>query len=93
MSLLSFNFGSLKSKRRKLETRNFNGYEQYKDKNGKWKRTHVRVAEKKVGGKIWPGRVVHHIDGNKKNNRPENLQVMPRSKHSKLHWWKRVTGA
>ena len=29
--------------------------------------------------------VVHHIDGNKKNNSLENLQIMSRSEHCKLH--------
>ncbi len=90
MSLLSLIFGSPKSKRRKLETRNFNEYEQYKDKNGKWQFSHRRAAEKKLGGKIWNNYVVHHRDGNKRNNRYENLVVMPRSKHSKLLWLKRI---
>lgn len=29
--------------------------------------------------------VVHHIDGNKINNDPQNLLPMPRDKHTKLH--------
>ena len=29
--------------------------------------------------------VVHHIDGNKRNNDPSNLQIMSRSDHCKLH--------
>jgi len=29
--------------------------------------------------------VVHHIDGNTRNNKPENLLVMSRSDHCKLH--------
>ena len=29
--------------------------------------------------------VVHHIDGDKANNDPSNLQIMTRSEHSRLH--------
>jgi hypothetical protein len=58
----------------------------YKDKKtGEWKFTHRRVAEKKVGGKIGAGREVHHIDGNKTNNRPENLSVMSKEAHRRIH--------
>lgn len=33
-----------------------------------------------------PGEVVHHKDGNKMNNSPENLEVFPsQSVHAKLH--------
>lgn len=28
---------------------------------------------------------VHHIDGNKLNNKIENLQALPKSEHTKLH--------
>ena len=93
MGLLKLIFGNSanrKTRRKKLETRSHKGYSQYKDKNGDWQYTHRRTAEKKVGGKIGKGRVVHHRDGNKRNNRPANLQVMSRSAHSKLHWWKRI---
>ncbi len=48
------------------------------------KTVHRYVASKKVGGKIGKGRVVHHKDGNKLNNRRKNLQVMNRSSHGKL---------
>lgn len=30
--------------------------------------------------------VVHHIDGNITNNNIDNLNVMTRSEHTKLHW-------
>jgi len=64
--------------------RNKSGYKVFKE-NGKWKSVHKRVAEKKVGGKIFSGREVHHIDGNKNNNRPSNLTVVKKSVHKKIH--------
>jgi hypothetical protein len=57
----------------------------YKRDKKTGKAEHRTNAERKVGGKIYPGRVVHHKDGNKLNNDPSNLQVMSRSDHGKLH--------
>lgn len=66
------------------------GYQTFRDPNtGKQEYVHRRVAEKKLGGKIWPEHEVHHLDGNKHNNRPENLIVLPREVHRELHHLKR----
>lgn len=46
---------------------------------------HILVAEKKIGRRLTEGEVVHHINGNKLDNRPENLIVMTKSQHAKLH--------
>ena len=71
---------------RGLSTRTRNGYSQYYDKrSGSWKFTHRRVAEKKLGGRIRPGYEVHHINHNKKDNRPSNLTVLSKSAHRKVH--------
>ena len=51
---------------------------------------HRAVAEKSIGRKLVPGEIVHHIDGDKHNNAPENLQVMTQSEHVKLHFSKRI---
>ena len=81
--------GRVKSNRRRrsLKTRvNSGGYRQFKDKKtGKWVLTHRRVAEKKVGGKIYAGREVHHIDGDKTNNKRSNLLVVSKEAHRRIH--------
>lgn len=46
---------------------------------------HRVVAERAIGRKLLPGEHVHHIDGNKHNNDPKNLQVMTASEHAALH--------
>jgi hypothetical protein len=46
---------------------------------------HRVVAEQAIKRQLSPDEVVHHIDGNRRNNRPENLAVMLRSEHSRLH--------
>ncbi len=65
-------------------SRNKSGYKVFKER-GKIQSVHKRVAEKKVGGKIYLGYEVHHKDGNKNNNRPSNLTVVKKSVHRKIH--------
>jgi hypothetical protein len=43
------------------------------------------VAEKKLGGAIRPGYEVHHVDGNKNNNRASNLTVVSKAAHRAIH--------
>lgn len=48
--------------------------------------THRIVAEEKLGRPLKPGEVVHHIDGNKRNNHPDNLQILEsQAEHAKIH--------
>jgi hypothetical protein len=42
---------------------------------------HRWVMEQQLGRQLTKGEVVHHRDGNKANNAPENLQVMLKSQH------------
>lgn len=44
-------------------------------------RVHRHVAAELLGRPLFPGEVVHHIDGDSLNNAPENLLVLPSQRH------------
>lgn len=47
---------------------------------------HRVVAEQKLGRSLLPGEIVHHIDGNKRNNEPENLMIFAsQEEHAAWH--------
>lgn len=43
------------------------------------------VARKKIGRELLDNEVVHHINGDPTDDRPENLEVIARSAHASLH--------
>lgn len=47
---------------------------------------HRLVAESMLGRPLAGGEVVHHIDGDKRNNSPDNLMVFPsQAEHAAWH--------
>lgn len=47
---------------------------------------HRVVAEEKIGRPLRPGEIVHHVDENKQNYAPDNLDVLPsQSEHARRH--------
>jgi hypothetical protein len=44
-----------------------------------------KIASEYFKKEILPDEVVHHIDGNHSNNDPENLVIMKKTQHSKIH--------
>jgi hypothetical protein len=53
-------------------------------KNGRRDYEHRLVAEEMLGRLLADDEVVHHRDGNRQNNTPDNLVVMKRAEHDKI---------
>ena len=65
------------------------GYYHIKSPNGKDKLLH-RLIYEEANGKIPEGEIIHHIDGNPLNNNLNNLLMVSRSEHNKIHHTGRV---
>lgn len=62
-----------------------NGYLEVTRGRHKGRGLHVLIAEQHIGRRLHPNEVVHHIDGDKRNNSLSNLQVMTRADHARIH--------
>jgi hypothetical protein len=52
---------------------------------GHWCREHIYIIEEELGYRIPKGYVVHHIDGDKRNNSKENLIMLSVQEHNNAH--------
>lgn len=53
--------------------------------NRKMRLQHRYVLEQKLGRELKVNEHVHHIDGNRKNNNPDNLEIMNAFVHKSMH--------
>ena len=61
------------------------GYVSMSNGCGGYNLIHRLVIENYLGRKLKSRDIVHHKDGNKLNNRLENLEVMTQSRHVNIH--------
>lgn len=61
------------------------GYKVVLQKHHKYKFEHRLIMEEHIGRKLSRDEVIHHINGNRLDNRIENLVIMTNEEHGRLH--------
>lgn len=61
------------------------GYREHTRGEHKGRSEHVTVMERRLGRRLLPDEHVHHIDGDRLNNDENNLALVTRSGHARLH--------
>lgn len=67
----------------KISTNATNNYQYSGDSNTTWE--HHKLAEEMLGRKLKAHEVVHHCNGDPKDNRLQNLILISRTQHGRLH--------
>lgn len=57
-----------------------------------WVYEHIFLMERELGRILKDGEQVHHLDGNRGNNRLENLVVISQGHHVRIHKWMERSG-
>ncbi len=53
--------------------------------DGRIVREHRAIMENFLGRRLSSDEIIHHIDGNPRNNNIENLSIVSRAEHQKIH--------
>ena len=61
------------------------GYIEFTMGENKGRLEHVVIVEKRVKRRLFANECCHHKDENKQNNNPDNLELMTKSDHMRLH--------
>jgi len=78
-----------RGKGRKDRVYTYDGYITVSSEGDRYQ-VHRRVMENHIGRKLSTKELVHHKDGNRKNNSIENLEILSRSEHMKIHYPQRM---